>query len=44
MPADQIIDYPPVSDDSRYTFSLFAFPEQDYPQILAEFFRFSRSH
>ena len=44
LPADQIIDYPPVSNDSRYTFSLFAFPEDDYPQILAEFFRFSQRY
>lgn len=27
IPPDQIIDYPPVSDDSRYTFSLSAFPD-----------------
>jgi len=26
IPGDQIIEYPPVSDDSRYTFSLFAIP------------------
>jgi FAD/FMN-containing dehydrogenase len=31
---DQMIDYPPVSNDSRYTFSLFAFPEEHYPEIL----------
>jgi len=37
IPSDQIIDYPPVSGDSRYTFSLFAFPEENYPKILGEF-------
>jgi len=31
---DQMIQYPPVSDDSRYTFSLFAFPEEQYPETL----------
>jgi FAD/FMN-containing dehydrogenase len=41
---DQIIDYPPVSDDSRYTFSLFAFAEAQFPQILAEFFKFVRDY
>lgn len=41
---DQIIHYPPVSDDSRYTFSLFAFPEEQYAQTLAEFFQFSRDY
>jgi FAD/FMN-containing dehydrogenase len=31
---DQMIQYPPVSDESRYTFSLFAFPEEQYPETL----------
>jgi FAD/FMN-containing dehydrogenase len=31
---DQMINYPPVSNDSRYTFSLFAFPEEQYPEVL----------
>ena len=34
IPPDQIIRYPPVSDDSRYTFSLFAFPEEEFPTAL----------
>ncbi|HXI99964.1 MAG TPA: FAD-binding protein, partial [Micropepsaceae bacterium] len=44
IPPDQIIDYPPVSDDSRYTFSLFAFPEAQFPQTLSEFFKFARDY
>ena len=44
VPPDQIINYPMVSDDSRYTFSLFAFPEARYPQILSEFFAFVRDY
>ena len=36
---DQIIHYPPVSDDSRYTFSLWAFPEEIYPTRAAAIFR-----
>jgi FAD/FMN-containing dehydrogenase len=44
VPPDQIIHYPPVSDDSRYTFSLFAFPEEQYPQTLSEFFRFCKDY
>ncbi|MFZ0589913.1 MAG: FAD-binding oxidoreductase [Bryobacteraceae bacterium] len=44
IPADQIIQYPPVSNDSRYTFSLFAFPEKQYPQTLSEFFEFCRNY
>lgn len=34
---DQMIQYPPVSDDSRYTFSLFAFPEEQYPDTLTAY-------
>ena len=44
VPPDQIIDYPPVSDDSRYTFSLFAFPEEQFPAIFTEFFGFVRDY
>lgn len=40
VPPDQIIQYPPVANDSRYTFSLFAFPEDNYPSILIDFFKF----
>lgn len=42
--SDQIIDYPPVSDDHRYTFSLFAFAEADFPRILSEFYKFSQDY
>lgn len=38
---DQIIRYPPVSNDSRYTFSLFAFPEERLPAALTDYFQFS---
>jgi len=41
---DQIIRYPPVSDDSRYTFSLFAFPETEYPAVIADFFQFCNDY
>jgi FAD/FMN-containing dehydrogenase len=44
IPTDQIIRYPPVSDDSRYTFSLFAFPEERYPTVLPDFFQFVRDY
>jgi hypothetical protein len=44
LPPDQIIDYPPVSDDSRYTFSLFAFPEAQFPKVFSEFFAFVRDY
>jgi FAD/FMN-containing dehydrogenase len=44
IPPDQIIHYPAVSDDSRYTFSLFAFPEDEYPAVLTDFFKFCRDY
>ena len=37
---DQIIRYPLVAGASRYTFSLSAFPEDTYPQVLSDCFRF----
>ncbi|HEY2466569.1 MAG TPA: FAD-binding oxidoreductase [Terracidiphilus sp.] len=40
IPSDQIIQYPPVSNDSRYTFSLFAFPEEEFPAALTSFCKF----
>lgn len=44
IPPDQIIQYPPVSNDSRYTFSLFAFPEDEYPATLTDFFQFCKTY
>lgn len=38
--ADEIIRYPDVANDSRYTFSLYAFPEDEFPSVLTDFFRF----
>jgi len=44
IPGDQIIHYPAQSDNSRYTFSLFAFLEEDYPAVITEFFQFARDY
>jgi FAD/FMN-containing dehydrogenase len=44
VPPDQIIDYPPVSNDSRYTFSLFAFPEGQYPAAITDFYKFCNDY
>ena len=41
---DQIIRYPAVSDDSRYTFSLWAFPEEALSHVLPEYFQFCRDY
>jgi FAD/FMN-containing dehydrogenase len=42
--ADQIIRYPLVSGDSRYTFSLWAFREDLFPSALLEYAQFSRDY
>jgi D-arabinono-1,4-lactone oxidase len=44
VPADEIIRYPDVSNDSRYTFSLYAFPEEQFPSVLSDFFKFSTDY
>ncbi len=41
---DQIIHYPPTGDDSRYTFSIWAYPERLYPRILREYFAFCKDY
>jgi FAD/FMN-containing dehydrogenase len=41
---DQIIRYPDVSDDSRYTFSLWAFPEKTYSKLLPEYTKWVKSY
>ncbi|MBZ5581896.1 MAG: FAD-dependent oxidoreductase [Acidobacteriia bacterium] len=41
---DQIIRYPLVAGPSRYTFSLFAFPEETYAAVLPQYCGFSRQY
>ena len=40
IPTDQIIRYPPKGNASRYTFSMFAFAEAEYPQAIRDFYKF----
>jgi hypothetical protein len=42
--ADQIIRYPPVGGASKYTFSLWAFPEETYPTVLRATFQFCQQY
>jgi FAD/FMN-containing dehydrogenase len=44
LPPDQIIQYPPVSNESRYTFSLFAFPEDEFPAAVTSFYQFCNDY
>jgi len=41
---DQIIRYPDVSDDSRYTFSLWAFPEETYAKVLPQYTKWVKNY
>ncbi len=41
---DQIIRYPDRSDWRRYTFSLWAFPEGDYPAVLRAYAEFCKEY
>lgn len=44
VPTDQIIRYPGKSGSSRFTFSIWAFQEQQYPDTLLEYLRFAEDH
>jgi FAD/FMN-containing dehydrogenase len=44
VPTDQQIRYPAAADVSRYTFSIWAFPEEEYIDILRGYFQFCREH
>jgi len=41
---DQIIRYPHQSTWTKYTFSIWAFPEEKYPEILPAYFQFCRNY
>ena len=43
-PIAQQIRYPAVSDNARYTFSIWAFPEDRYLDALKAYFAFSKEH
>jgi FAD/FMN-containing dehydrogenase len=44
VPTDQMIRYPEVSGDSKYTFSIWAFPEEDYVRVLRGYYVFCRRY
>jgi FAD/FMN-containing dehydrogenase len=43
-PADQQIRYPEVSNFTRYTFSIWAFPESSFPDAVRGYFAFCKDH
>ncbi len=42
--SDQIILYPEVSGDARYTFSLWAFPEEKYSSVLSKYTKWVKNY
>lgn len=42
--ADQIIRFPPSGGHTKYSFSLWAFPERQFPQLLREYFAFCAAY
>jgi hypothetical protein len=42
--AAQMIRYPETSGRSKYTFSIWAFPEEEYPDILRGYFQFCKDY
>lgn len=43
-PADQIIRYPKVRGFDAYTFSIWAFPREEYPQAIRDYFAFCKDY
>jgi FAD/FMN-containing dehydrogenase len=44
LPSDQTIKYPHESGWTRYTFSIWAFPEEHYAETLRAYFRWARDY
>lgn len=44
LPLAQQIRYPEVSDNARYTFSIWAFPEDRFIDCLRRYYEFSKEH
>ena len=44
LPTDQVIRYPEKSTNSRYIFSIWAFPEETYMQSLRDYFTFCHDY
>ena len=43
-PADQIIHYPPTAGFSAYTFSIWAFPREEYPATIRAYYQFCKDY
>ena len=43
-PVAQIVDFDPQDDEHRFTFSMWAFPEHEFAEILPQYFALCREH
>jgi len=43
-PADQIIHYPETAPYAAYTFSIWGFPRDEYPQTIRKYFQFCKDY
>lgn len=43
-PSDQIIRYPPKGGYASYTFSIWAFPQAEYPKTIKAYFQFCKDY
>jgi L-gulonolactone oxidase len=43
-PTDQIIRYPAIAGYEAYTFSIWAFPEREYPKAIRDYFQFCKDY
>ena len=43
-PADQVIRYPELGGFGAYTFSIWSFPREEYPQTIRAYFRFCKDY
>jgi choline dehydrogenase len=43
-PVSQIVDFDKEDKEHRFTFSMWAFPENEFPEILPEYFELCRKH
>ena len=44
LSSDQIIHYPKIANNSKYTFTFWAFPEEDYTNTLRAYFKFCHDY
>jgi len=44
IPTDKMLRYPEKAANNKFTFSIWTFPEEEYPRILRDYFQFCRGY